>query len=42
MSLNLQAYSTTYSNNILRMASYFEPYKMHSIEINYMHSHTAE
>ena len=36
MSLNLQAYSTRYSNNILRMASYFEPYVMHFIEINYM------
>ena len=35
MSINLQAYSTRYSNNILRMASYFEPYIMHFIEINY-------
>ena len=36
MSLNLQAYSTRYSNSILRMASYFEPYIMHFIEIDYM------
>ena len=36
MSLNLQAYSTRYSNNILRMASFFEPYIMYFIEINYM------
>ena len=36
MSLNLKAYSIRYSNNILRMASYFEPYIMHFIEINNM------
>ena len=36
MSLNLQGYYTRYSNNILRMASYFEPYIMHFVKINYM------
>ena len=35
-SLNLQAHSTRYSNTILRMASYFVPYIMHFIEINYI------